>query len=326
LEPPRHAFKRTIKSSKFGAGLENTTLPPIRDSQGKISDVTCEGCPAEDTEEKRAYRIQKLAMCLNNMQAAIDHLDDMRGVMKEACMATAKTFPGDPMLEQGVQKISQEAYNDLHEDLKDELEDACQNVANRIVFYDLGENFDRLYLQRSTDNMTVTESRFTAVLSDELNRVIGDYYAHLDDSVMDPFLYALLKGVVLQMKRILYYGGPDRWFDVADFSLIDADMLQLKKYFVKSDDNESGLDEKDVDQIVDELGRSIMKYMGADSEKLIERFEECTEPEMKDVIAHILLHRPGLAAQKYYKDTLKDKYFNNEGSLAEPYKTWPRTQ
>ena len=33
------------------------------------------------------------------------------------------------MLEQGVQKISQEAYNDLHEDLKDELEDACQNVS-----------------------------------------------------------------------------------------------------------------------------------------------------------------------------------------------------
>ena len=47
--------------------------------------------------------------------------------------------------------------------------------------------------------------------------------------------------------------GPDRWFDVADFSLIDADMLQLKKYFVKSDDNESGLDEKDVDEVVDEV-------------------------------------------------------------------------
>ena len=137
---------------------------------------------------------------------------------------------------------------------------------------------------------------------------------------MDPFLYALLRAVVLQMKRILYYGGtettrlllkcntpcettvvrtlcngtiiqtvflqwlaaptsnsidilvqlrykvgfvlssvcyvltgPDRWFDVADFSLIDADMLQLKKYFVKSDDNESGLDEKDVDEVVDEV-------------------------------------------------------------------------
>ena len=53
---------------------------------------------------------------------------------------------------------------------------------------------------------------------------------------------------------------------------------------------------------------------------------EWQEPEMKDVIAHILLHCPGLAAQKYYKDVLKDKYFNNEGSLVEPYKTWPRTQ
>ena len=87
-EPPRHAFKRTIKSGRFSTGLENTTLPLIRDSEGKVTDMTCEGCPAEDTEDKRAYRIQKLAMCLNNMQAAIDHLDDMRGVMKEACMAT----------------------------------------------------------------------------------------------------------------------------------------------------------------------------------------------------------------------------------------------
>ena len=29
------------------------------------------------------------------------------------------------------------------------------------------------------------------------------------EQVMDPFLYALLRAVVLQMKRILYYGGTE---------------------------------------------------------------------------------------------------------------------
>merc|ERR1711865_1090364 len=105
MGPPRHSFKRTVKSGRFG-GNEVRILPPIEDTQGRR--CVCSADAAQSPEE-HSIQVQKLAMCLNNLQGAIEHLEIMRSVMKDTCEATARAFPDDPHLQSKVQEIIKEA-------------------------------------------------------------------------------------------------------------------------------------------------------------------------------------------------------------------------
>eukprot|EP00656_Telonema_subtile_P048362 TRINITY_DN5747_c0_g1_i2.p1 TRINITY_DN5747_c0_g1~~TRINITY_DN5747_c0_g1_i2.p1 ORF type:complete len:786 (+),score=226.18 TRINITY_DN5747_c0_g1_i2:26-2383(+) len=315
-DPPNYPFKRTPKR-----GVEYLTdlkWYPIRTSEDSRDRCPCQGAKQfEYSEEEEQEQAQKLTCCLNNLQRALVLIPEMKSVVADKCNETVKLFPGDETLRQKAAQLTKTAFSEAERILQEELVYCTEMLARRAVFYDLATCFENLYRTPKAQHgpqLSLLETKFSCVVEDKLDDVLCLYHPRLDEELSPGFLQEVLEAIVVQMRRAILYGGPDRLFNAEDAkSVFEADMLCLRRYFEEGKDSEVGLEKPIVDEIVDEeLGKLIFGFVEESTEDLENRFAMAEDVDAKALIAHILLHRAGNGAEKFYRNTSKKLYFTHE--------------